>query len=161
MKLGINALLLIFAIWLVAFIADIYDWPYHPATEWDARIIQLTGTIINKKNWDKQDDRDCEPEHNATVEEKISLYCALKKASIEVSGDWHHESNVMNAVRKAIQETAPNNQYYQHILEDFNNAPEVNLAKLQQVLEVAEVIVRDQWQKRDSFEQRFYRYVHR
>lgn len=141
-------------IWGLAFIADILDWPYHPATQHDAQIIRLTSEIMANSDWNKKDTRDCI--ENA---ETMSLYCAIKKASIQVSGHWHHESNVMNAVRTAIVDTYPDNEYW-HLLQDFNNAEEIGIVELRSVLASAKNIVVQQWQDRDSLEQRFYRLWH-
>ena len=71
--------------------------------------------------WSKSDDRRCEAE-----EIQRSLYCALRQASMDVSGAFHHRAAVLQQVRYAIDAMKPNNAY-EHRLMDFNNDPTVTL----------------------------------
>ncbi len=122
--------------WALFFIADIYDWPPQPKTKYDVKIISKAIELLNYNDaWDKQDDRHC-----TSPSEKLSLYCALKKASLDVSGDFHHESAVMEAVRDSIIKLQPT-QKYQHLLMDYNNSKLVSLKQVHQVLELAKVVV--------------------
>jgi len=122
--------------WALYFIADIYDWPPQPKTKYDVEIISKTIDLLKHNNvWDKQDDRHCK-----FPSEKLSLYCALKKASLDVSGDFHHESAVMEAVRDSIIESQPT-QNYQHLLMDYNNSKPVSLKQVLEVLELAKIEV--------------------
>ena len=122
--------------WVLYFVADIYDWPPQPKTKYDVEIISKTIELLNHNDvWDKQDDRYCK-----FPSEKLSLYCALKKASLDVSGDFHHESAVMEAVRDSIIKSQPT-QKYQHLLMDYNNSKTVSLKQVHAVLEQAKIEV--------------------
>ena len=70
---------------------------------------------------------------NAT---QLSLYYAIEKASYEISGNFHHESAVMEAVRDAI-ETQRQSDKFSHILMDFNNSQSAMLTDLHTVLNLA------------------------
>lgn len=119
-------------VWCLFFIADIYDWPPQPKTEFDQTILSETiGLLNSEESWNKSDDRQC-PEGQT----KLSLYCALYQASVSVSGDFHHESAVMEAVRGAIKSKNPN-VAYAHILMDFNNSPAISLNEVHEVLQIA------------------------
>src|SRR5215472_4814396 len=54
----------------------------------------------------------------------ISLYCALERATIEVSGKFEHRGAVMQEARFVIQDAEPDwGKKYHHLLVDYNNDP--------------------------------------
>ena len=135
-------------------VADIYDWPPLPMTEYDREIITETKKhFILQSNWNKEDDRVC------SEDEKISLYCALYFSSISVSGSFHHESAVMESVRKAIVEHHSQKRY-PHILMDFNNDKNIDLEDIEEVLDEAQNILDKKWKKRNTFPYSFYDFFH-
>ena len=119
-------------VWLLFFIADILDWPPQPRTEFDQAILSETINLLSSEaGWNKDDDRQC-----PDGQPKLSLYCALYQASKSVSGNFHHESAVMESVREAIEVKTPN-VTYAHILMDFNNSPSTTLEDVHEVLQIA------------------------
>ncbi|MFT5514986.1 MAG: hypothetical protein ACI80V_001106 [Rhodothermales bacterium] len=106
-------------------------WSDQPPThdEFDIAILETTlGLLPDESGWSKQDDRQCEPQDDG-----LSLYCALRQASLEVSGHFEHRAPSLEAVRAAIDELKPENEYA-HRLMDFNNSPEVSLAMVHDML---------------------------
>lgn len=119
-------------VWAIVFIADIYDWPPQSPTKHDSAIIARTIELLQSDAvWYKYDDRHCDNDAK-----KLSLYCAIQKASYDVSGDFHHESAVMEAVRDAISGKNTDVKY-SHILMDFNNSASVSLIDVHAVLNQA------------------------
>jgi hypothetical protein len=52
----------------------------------DLEIIERADSLFSDKNkWSKEDDRACEDD---IINEKYSLYCALYKAAIEITGEY-------------------------------------------------------------------------
>ncbi len=87
----------------------------------DAGIIMRTLVLLEyKEAWLKEDDRDCRSD------EALSLYCALRQASIDVAGTFHHRAAALQKVRNSIDELHPDNDF-SHRLMDFNNDPDVSL----------------------------------
>ncbi len=100
-----------------------------PQNEYDVRILERTLELLGSENqWSKEDDRHCDP-----TAAKLSLYCALRQASIEIAGEFHHRAAALQAVRRAIDEMYPDNNY-EHRIRDFNNAPGVTLGAVHGLL---------------------------
>lgn len=97
--------------------------------EYDVLILERALSLLGSEDrWSKEDDRHCD-----SSAAKLSLYCALRQASIDVAGEFHHRAAALQAVRHAIDEMYPDNQYA-HRLQDFNNAPDVTLDAVHRVL---------------------------
>jgi hypothetical protein len=100
-----------------------------PRNENDVRVLERTLVFLeNESAWSKEDDRNCDPAGT-----RLSLYCGLQKASIEITGEFHHRSAALQAVRRAIDAARPDNRYA-HRLQDFNNAPDVTLETVHAVV---------------------------
>jgi hypothetical protein len=139
MKKLMYVIILGVVIWLSFFIADIYDWPPRPKTEFDQEILSETINLLSSEAaWNKNDNRQCPGEQT-----KLSLYCALYQASKVVSGSFHHESAVMEAVRDAIEIQTPNVKY-SHILMDFNNSPSTSLNDIHEVISIAKMTLQNE-----------------
>ena len=100
----------------------------------DLRIIQRARQILSSEAvWNRDDNRQCPPNRKT-----VSLYCALEKATQEVTGGFEHRGTVMEDVRSVIDEMAPPHADYQHRLMGYNNDPATSFADLQKVLQAAE-----------------------
>ncbi|MEM8683355.1 MAG: hypothetical protein AAGF72_07995 [Pseudomonadota bacterium] len=63
---------------------------------------------------------------------RYSLFCALHAASLAVDGEYRHLRPAVKAVREAIERIYPDR--YDHVLADFNNAPETTLSDVHKVI---------------------------
>jgi hypothetical protein len=85
----------------------------------DLEIVRRAREILElPSEWNRADNRVC-PETAKT----FSLYCALEKATTERTGSFAHRGAAMQEARFVIEEIAPNVNYYEHWLRDYNNDP--------------------------------------
>lgn len=110
----------------------------------DVSIIESArAMLVSEDAWNREDDRKCD-----RSEPRISLFCALRFASVDVTGTYQHRRAGLQEVRIALQDAAPNRDYA-HRLRDFNNDPRTTLADVWQVLDVAHARVNYRlWQQR-------------
>jgi len=100
-----------------------------PVTKADIDIVKRAAEILNSPaKWNRADDRVCPPDAKT-----FSLYCALEKATLEVSKDFEHRGAAMQEARFVIEEVAPNASRYSHRLMDYNNDPNTTFADVQGV----------------------------
>jgi len=105
--------------------------PSPPVTESDLLIIQKSISLLkDEKNWNRADDRECKDDFE---NQKYSLFCALQKASIEITGSYDHRKAVLQMIRKTIVDIYPK-KVLEHRLRDFNNLPETTHAVLMDLL---------------------------
>jgi hypothetical protein len=105
-----------------------------PVTNADLRIVRRARQILNDSSkWNRADTRNCPADANA-----FSLYCALEKATKEVTGSFQHRGAAMQEARFVIDEIAPNRKKYEHRLMDYNNDPSTTFADIQKVFELME-----------------------
>lgn len=103
-----------------------------PANEHDPAILERTIELLASEDvWSRQDTRQC-----PAGQGKLSLYCALRQASIEVTGGFEHRAAALQEVRYAIDRARPEADYA-HRLRDYNNDPGVSLADVHAMLEEA------------------------
>jgi hypothetical protein len=90
----------------------------------DVEIVKLARQILSSpEKWNRADNRTC-PER----EIKFSLYCALEKATFQVTGGFTHRGAAMQEARFVIDDDlAPGNNYH-HRLMDYNNDPRTAFA---------------------------------
>src|SRR6476659_2923000 len=87
-----------------------------PVSEADIRIVQRAREILSSPaKWNRSDNREC-PANQKTY----SLYCALEKATGEVSHNFVHRGAAMQQARFVIDEVLAKGNHYQHRLKDFN-----------------------------------------
>lgn len=99
-------------------------------TEVEIKIIEEAKKLLSSEvRWNKSDNRICESKST------YSLFCALYVSSEKVDGEYRHLRPAVRFVREAIQEKYP--KKYDHVLVDFNNAKEITLKELHQILELA------------------------
>jgi hypothetical protein len=109
-----------------------------PVTEADLRIVHRASEILNSPDkWNRMDNRECPPEQKT-----YSLYCALEKATIEVSGKFEHRGAVMQQARFAIDEVLVKGNHYHHRLMDYNNDPKTTFADVQRFFTIIEDRIR-------------------
>jgi hypothetical protein len=98
-----------------------------PVTHADQRIVQRAREILDSPaKWNRADTRVC-PASAKT----FSLYCALEKATNEVTGDFKHRGATMQEARFVIDDIAPNAESYHHRLMGYNNDPTTTFADIQ------------------------------
>jgi hypothetical protein len=105
-----------------------------PVTKDDAKIVRCAREILNSPaKWNRADTRVCPPDAKT-----FSLYCALEKATDEVSGNFKHRGAAMQEARFVIDEITSNNKNYNHRLMDYNNDPATTFADIQKVFRMLE-----------------------
>ena len=102
-------------------------------TDLDRRILErATEILASEAVWDRADDRTCAPD-----DKTWSLYCALHRASLELTGGFHHRRPIFQSVRQILYERVAeerkNGRKYPHIMMDYNNDPAVRLSDVQSV----------------------------
>ena len=97
----------------------------------DLKIIQRADSILSSPSiWNKQDDRECNDDISTG---HYSLYCALYKASIEITGVYVHRKAAMQIVRFTL-EKYENGRVKNHRLMDWNNHPDTTFDEVKKVL---------------------------
>jgi hypothetical protein len=105
-----------------------------PVTKADLKIVQRAREILSSPSkWNRADTRVCPPEAKT-----FSLYCALEKATNEVSGNFKHRGAAMQEARFVIDEIAPKAKNYDHRLMGYNNDATTTFADIQKVFELLE-----------------------
>jgi hypothetical protein len=88
----------------------------------DREILQHAAAILTSDAvWNRADNRKCVP--TATT---WSIYCAEERASIEVTGGFHHRRPALELVRQIVDERTQK-KTYQHRLMGYNNDPSTRL----------------------------------
>lgn len=101
-----------------------------PVTETDVRIVQRAQEILNApEKWNREDNRRCPA--SATT---FSIYCALVKATVEITGSFQHRGSAMQEARFVIDDATPRSKHYQHRLMGYNNDPSTTFADVQKML---------------------------
>jgi len=79
-------------------------------------VIKARQLLDSPQKWNRTDNRKC-----PSTEWKLSLYCALEKATYEVTGDFAHRGAAMQEARFVIDEDLAQNNHFNHRLMDYNN----------------------------------------
>jgi hypothetical protein len=96
----------------------------------DVQILNRAEQLLsNEEAWNRADNRDCPKDA-----ERMSLFCALQQASIELLGSYDHRRAALQEVRFVIDERG---RSYDHRLMGFNNDPSTTLSDVRRVLEAA------------------------
>ena len=105
-----------------------------PVTDADVRIVKRAREILHApSDWNRTDTRVCPADAKT-----FSLYCALEKATAEVSGNFAHCGTAMQEARFVIDDIAPNRKNYNHRLMDYNNDPTTTFADVQKFFRLLE-----------------------
>ena len=104
-------------------------------TELDRRIVQRASEILSTEAaWDRADDRACAPEDRTW-----SIYCAFQRASVEVSGGFHHRRPCLQVARailyERVAEERRKGRKYPHVMADYNNDPATQFADVQSLFD--------------------------
>lgn len=103
---------------------------YRPADTADLRIIdQARELLATEDAWNRSDDRVCEDDDR---NHRWSLFCALYRASHDVTGEYLHARRGLDLVRLAARESTQ--LQYVHTLLQYNNDPETTLSAIREVL---------------------------
>jgi hypothetical protein len=94
-----------------------------------ARAIEL---LPNESSWNKNDNRQC-----PTGQPKLSLFCALQKATADISGGIHYRQPALQAVREVLN-TVDSSRINTHRIMDYNNHPATTLAEIHDLLRRAQ-----------------------
>ena len=107
-----------------------------PVTNADLQIIKRAREILDSPaKWNRADNRECPAEAKT-----FSLYCALQKATIEVSGKAEHRGAALQEARFVIDEIAADRNY-EHRLMNYNNDPTTTFADIQEVFRITESLI--------------------
>jgi len=104
----------------------------------DIHVSQVDLDILNKADqllsdeavWERQHPSDC------AKTEKLDLFCALEKASIDVMGIYVHRQPALQEVRFAIDDNYKG-RWQKHRLIDFNSNKDTSFYDVKSVLEMA------------------------
>jgi len=106
-----------------------------PASGLDREIVQRADAILSSAAvWNRADNRKCPVRATSW-----SIYCAAERATIEVTGGFHHRRPAMELVRQIIEERTAGRRYH-HRLMDYNNDPSTSLADVHAIF--AEALAR-------------------
>ncbi|MEP5613920.1 MAG: hypothetical protein ABJP45_16835 [Cyclobacteriaceae bacterium] len=96
-----------------------FNWGFQaPNRNIDLEVLQRTKQLLGiRSSWNHEDDRRCDDDMSA---KRWSLYCALKQAYLDLTGDFNHRAAGLNVVRESISEVNPEWKY-KHQLMEFNN----------------------------------------
>ena len=106
-----------------------------PPNGLDRELLQHAAAIITADSvWNRADNRKCAPA--ATT---WSIYCAEERASIDVTGGFHHRRPALELVRQIVDERSQGKKY-PHRLMGYNNDPSTRLEDVRSLF--AEAIAR-------------------
>jgi hypothetical protein len=98
----------------------------------DQKIIRTAAGILSTEAaWNRKDNRKC-----PATATRWSIYCAMEKAIIDVTGGFHHRRPAMEVVREIIEERTATRNYH-HRLMDYNNDPTTHLSDVQTLFKEA------------------------
>lgn len=102
------------------------------ATLDDLKIINRTMALLNNVSvWNKNDNRICPANPG-----KLSLFCALTQATVEISGGVHYRQPAHEKVREVLNEVG-GSRVKTHRLMDYNNHPDTTLDDVHSLLRKA------------------------
>lgn len=105
-----------------------------PVTKTDVQIVQHAHQILDSPSvWNRADTRVCLGDAKT-----FSLYCALEKATNEVTGKFEHRGAVMQEARFVIDEELAKGNHYDHRLKDYNNDPKTTFVDVQRFFDLLE-----------------------
>jgi hypothetical protein len=103
-----------------------------PPSETDVRILQRAKQLLAAESaWDRSASRDC-----TGASSRRTLYCAIRQASFETTGNFRHRRPALQAVRDEIGVLKPD-AHYEHRLSGFNADPSVALRDVQHLLDLS------------------------
>ena len=105
------------------------------ASALDRKIVERADAILSSDAvWNRADNRRCPA--GATT---WSIYCALERATIEVTGGFHHRRPALELVRQIVDDRTKGRDY-DHRLMDYNNDSSTHLSDVRSLF--AEALAR-------------------
>ena len=102
------------------------------AGEPDLRVLQRTKQLLSdEQSWNRSSSRDC-----VEKSQSITLYCAARQASIEVTGGFRHRRPALQILRHEIKVLWPNKEY-EHGMAGFNADADISFSDLQRLLDAS------------------------
>jgi len=93
-----------------------------PPSDLDREIVQRAAMILSSESaWNRADTREC-----AVTDTTWSIYCAMQRATVEVTWGFHHRRPALQLIRKIVEERSVTSAYT-HRLMDYNNDPKTKL----------------------------------
>jgi hypothetical protein len=109
-----------------------------PVNQSDILIVQRAREILNSPaKWNRADNRLC-----PATEKTYSLYCALEKATDDVTKNFEHRGAAMQESRYAIDEVLAKGNHYVHRLMEYNNDPKTTFADVQKFFNLIEARIK-------------------
>src|ERR1700722_10127189 len=96
-------------------------------------LCSVRGKSTSPSGWNRAGTRVCPADAKT-----FSLYCALEKATDEVSGKFEHRGAAMQEARFVIDDIAPHRKNYGHRLMGYNNDPATSFSDIQRVFQLLE-----------------------
>jgi hypothetical protein len=98
----------------------------------DQKIVREAAAILSTEAaWNRADNREC-----PTSATTWSIYCALQKATFDITGGSHHRRPALEVVRQIVDERTASRTYH-HRLMDYNNDPTTHLSDVQSLFQEA------------------------
>lgn len=117
-----------------------------PVSRNDIRIVHRARKILNSPaKWNRADNREC-----PAAQTTYSLYCALEKATEEISKKFEHRSAAMQQARFVIDDDLARGNHYHHRLMDYNNDPKTTFADVQKFFALLEQRIKQQLDTQQS-----------
>jgi hypothetical protein len=112
-------------------------------TQTDLDVLRKADDILaDESKWNRKCAR-----RYAKEDKTWSLYTALYKASLDVTGKFDHRLPALEEVRKTVEGLTVDKKY-QHRLMDYNNDPETKFTDIKNVLKTTIKRVADQVEKK-------------
>jgi hypothetical protein len=109
-----------------------------PPSALDLKIVQKAAEILaTEAVWNREDDRKC-----PAIASKWSIYCALEKAEVELTGGLHHRRPAAEIVREIVDERTADRNYH-HRLMEYNNDATTHLQDIQSLFLQTEAKIRN------------------
>ncbi len=126
-----------------------------PVTRADLHIAERAKVLLRAESaWDRNDKPHIEGDASTACRpaaKEMSLYCALERATVEVTGNFDHRGAVMQEARFVIEETEPRwETKYHHLLVDYNNDPHTTFKDIQKLLQTVDQRIARRLENRSS-----------
>ncbi len=93
-------------------------------------LLRANELLSDEAEWTKDPIRDCQEFT------KLSLYCTLVRASVEIAGDYVHRKPALQEVRFVIDDYYKS-RWNAHRLADFNAHPDTSFEDIKSVISMA------------------------
>ena len=113
----------------------------------DLKIVQKADAILSDSSkWNKADDQQCEDDINT---ERYSLFCALYKASIDITGEYIHRRPGVEMVKLSVNKYGQRRAVTDKII-GWNNHSDTTFEELKKVLKESLDEIKKQLLKKDA-----------